>query len=110
MSRTTDSVLELAQRALAAGRMVLLDYAHLFSPKKFTQPQLFAILAVRQQMNWTFRATATRLNEWSDLRAVLGIDKAPDASTLCYAHRRLLNEKGRLRCSTPPSRRPGNAG
>ena len=95
MSRTTDSVLVLAQRSLEAAQMVLPDHAHRFSPKKFTQPQLLAILAVRQQMNWTFRATTTRLNEWSDLRAVLGIDAAPHPATLCYAHRRLLQEKGR---------------
>ena len=85
-------------------------YSHRFSPRKFTQPQLFAILAVRQQMNWTFRATAIRLKEWSDLRDVLGLEEVPDASTLCYAHGRLLDEKGRPRCSTRRSRRRSSAG
>lgn len=94
MSRTTDSVLELASQNLDAARMVLPDHAHRFSPRKFTQPQLLAILAVRQQMNWPFRATSTRLDEWSDLRAVLGIEHAPHPATLCYAHRRLLDDKG----------------
>ena len=109
MSRTTDSVLQLAERALQAGRDALPDYGHRFAPKTFTQPQLFAMLVVRQQMNWTYRATCTRLREWSDLRAVLGIEKVPDPSTLCYAHGRLLDEKGRLPCSTPASRKRSSA-
>ena len=78
--------------------MVLPDYGHRFAPKRFTQPQLFAMLAVRQQMNWTFRATSTRLRQWAQLRAVLRIDDVPHPATLCYAHRRLLDKKGRLRC------------
>jgi len=100
MSRTTDSVLTLAGRALEAGEAALPTYAHRFAPKKFTQAQLFAILAVRQQMDWTYRATATRLDEWADLRQVLGIEKAPHWTTLSCAHQRLLSKGGRARCLT----------
>ena len=48
MARTTQSPIALAKAALAAGRQALPDYAHRFSPHKFTQPQLFALLALRQ--------------------------------------------------------------
>ena len=96
MSRTTDSVLTLARRALEAGQAALPAYAHRFAPKKFTQAQLFALLVVRQQMDWTYRATATRLAEWSDLREVLGIDQPPHWTTLSCAHERLLSKKGRV--------------
>jgi len=98
MSRTTDECITLARRALEVGRQCLPSYSHHYSPKKFTQPQLFALLVVRQSLGWTYRATATRLAEWSDLREALELDQVPDQSTLCYAHRRLFNKKTALGC------------
>ena len=34
--------------ALAAGKDAFSDYSHKFSPKKFTQPQLFACLVLKE--------------------------------------------------------------
>jgi len=96
MSRTTDECLTLARRALEVGQQCLPSYSHPCSPHKYRQDQLFAILVLRQSLGWTYRATHTRLAEWSDLRAVLGIEQVPDPSTLCLAHRRLLSEKTSL--------------
>lgn len=93
MSRTTDECLTLARRALEVGQQCLPSFSHPCSPKKFTQPQLFAILTIRQALRWSFRATVTRLGEWSDLRDVLQLSEVPDQSTLCHAHHRLFSEK-----------------
>jgi hypothetical protein len=44
-------------------------------------------------MNWTYRHTVAHTREWSDLRAVLGLNKVPDPSTLAVFHRDKLDDK-----------------
>ena len=39
---------KVARVALAAGKEAFSDYSHLYSPQKFTQPQLFACLVVKE--------------------------------------------------------------
>lgn len=78
MSPTTDECLTLAARALEAERQCPADDAHVDIPRKYTQPQRFALLVVRQSLGWTCRATATRLAEWSDPREAPELDEAPD--------------------------------
>lgn len=90
MSRTTDSILTVARMALEVGRQTFDDYSHPCSPKKFTQPQLFACLAVKQALGVGYAAMSTRLAEWSDLRSVLELDGVPSSSTLHEADGRLL--------------------
>jgi hypothetical protein len=106
MSRTTKSATEFAKLALQAGRAALPDYSCPFSPRKFTQPQLFACLALRQFWKTDYRGTAIRLAEWSDVRRVLGLrrDRVPDFSTLIKAERRLLKTPRSRVCWTTPSR------
>ena len=48
MSRTTKSTLTLARTAYDGAKRALPAYAHRFSPKKFTQPQLFACLVLKE--------------------------------------------------------------
>jgi len=105
MSRTTKSATEFAKEALAAGRAVLPDYSSPFSPRKFTQPQLFACLALRQFWRTDYRGTEVRLGEWSDIRHVLELkdDRVPDFSTLIKAEGRLLKSYKSLRCWITPS-------
>src|SRR5687767_7927552 len=106
MSRTTKSATEFAKEALAAGRAALPDYSSPFSPRKFTQPQLFACLALRQFWRTDYRGTEVRLGEWSDVRDVLGLEqnKVPDFTTLIKVERRLLKSATSPRCSTTRSR------
>ena len=59
MSRTTLLVLALAGEALRVGRDAFDPYAHPNSPMKFTQPQLFACLAVRQMIGKGKRGHST---------------------------------------------------
>lgn len=92
----TKSAVHLAREALAVGRRSLPPYACRRSRHDFTQPQLFAMLVLRQFLRTDYRGLTTLLAEWSDLRHVLGLRKVPHYSTLCYAARRLLAdaEKG----------------
>jgi len=92
MSRTTDDILIVAQRAMEIGLRCLPAYSNPFSPRKFTQPQLFALLVIRQALGWTYRQTAARVREWAELRETLQLNAVPEQSTLCCAHRRLLSE------------------
>jgi hypothetical protein len=106
MSGTTKSATEFAKEALAAGRAALPDYSSPFSPKKFTQPQLFACLALRQFWKTDYRGTEVRLGEWSDVRDALGLEdgKVPDFTTLIKAEGRLLKSRTSPRCWTTPLR------
>jgi hypothetical protein len=42
--------------ALEVSREVVPAYSHRFSPQRFTQPQLLAILCLMRYEDWTFRA------------------------------------------------------
>jgi hypothetical protein len=95
MSRTTRSALAVARTALKVGQNALPDYSHRNSPRKFTQPLLFALLVLRQFFRTDYRGLIVRLEEWAELRRALKLKSVPHYSTLCYAERRLLKK-------TPP--------
>ena len=97
MSRTTRSALAMARTAYRFGREALPDYAHRNSPHKYTQPQLFALLALRQFFGTDYRSLVIRLAEWGELRRTLGLTDVPHYSTLCYAERRLLKKRPSVR-------------
>jgi hypothetical protein len=86
----TKSTLRLAREALRIGRAGLPPYSSRFSRHDFTQPQLFALLVVRQALRLDYRGLVMLLAEWAELRRALGLRKAPHYSTLCYAARRLV--------------------
>lgn len=96
MRTMTASVVQLAREALAVGRAALPPYSGPHSRHDFTQPQLFALLVLRQRLRTDYRGLVTLLAEWSEVRRVLGLRKVPHYSTLCYAAHRLLAgaEKG----------------
>jgi hypothetical protein len=114
MRAMTKSTLALAREALAVGRQALPTYSCPKSKHDFTQPQLFALLAVRQMLRLDYRGVVTLAAEWGELRRALGLRKVPDHSTLWYAARRLLAgaEKGGPsgRPRRPPSPGRGRAG
>jgi|SRR5436190_14097875 len=100
MSRTTKSATEFAKITLAAARRALPDYSSRFSPRKFTQPQLLTMLALRQFFKLDYRGTVARLSEWAELRDVLELAEVPDFSTLIHAEKRLLKKGRSPSCST----------
>ena len=110
MSRTTLSVLALAGEALRVGRDAFDPYAHPNSPRKFTQPQLFACLAVRQMIGVGYDAASVRLAEWSDLRDALGLGRVPSGSTPRAAERRPLKKSPAAACWMRRSAGRGAAG
>ena len=96
MPRTmTKSALRLATTALALGERVLPRYGRPHAPHYYTQPQLFALLALRSFWDTDSRTTATRVAEWGELRRALGLATVPHYSTLCYAEHRLLLAGGK---------------
>jgi hypothetical protein len=109
MSYTTKSPVAFARAALRAAAEALRPYAHRFSPKKFTQPQLFACLALKTFFKTDYRGLAQMLHDFAELRQDLGLGKVPHYSTLCYAEQRLL-KKGASSCSSSrPPRAPSKA-
>src|SRR5437764_9661005 len=90
MSTTTKSPLAVAARALAAAAKTLAPFAHRFSPKRYTQPQLFACLVLKVFFKTDYRGVTTYLSEWPELRRAIGLRCVPHFTTLHKASRRLL--------------------
>ncbi len=96
MRRMSKPALRVAREALAVGRAALPSYGSRFSRHDYTQPQLLALLVLKQFLRTDYRGLVALVAEWRELRAVLGLAKAPHYSTLAHAARRLLAgaEKG----------------
>jgi hypothetical protein len=106
MRRMSKSAVRVAREALLAGRAALPEYGSRFSRRDYTQPQLFALLVLRQFLRTDYRGVVTLVAEWSELRRALGLTKVPHYSTLAHASRRILAdaEAGGLSCGpNPPS-------
>ena len=80
----------VAMVALAAGKDAFCDYSHKYSPRKFTQPQLFACLVLKEFEKKDYRGVAALLADCSDLRQAIGLRFVPHFTTLQKASRRLL--------------------
>lgn len=90
MSTTTKSPLALARRALTAAAAVLPPFAHRFSPRLYTQPQLFACLVLKAFFRTDDRGVTQLLRDLADLRQVLGLGRVPHYTTIQKAGQRLL--------------------
>lgn len=90
--KTTKSTLTVAREAWKAGQESLPDYRRPKSPKKFTQPQLFACLVVKEFRCLDYRGIWVLLQEWPQLRNILGLKKVPHFTTLWAASKRLLTK------------------
>jgi hypothetical protein len=96
--RMTKSPVRLACEALAVAEAALPAYSAVHSPRKFTQPQLFAILVLRQFFKTDYRGIIAVLKDMRDLRESLRLEKLPHYSTLCYAEQRLIKKGHSIRC------------
>ncbi len=90
MRKMSKSAVQVAREALAAGRAALPEFSSRTSRKDYTQPQLFALLVLRQFLRTDYRGVAITVAEWGELRRALGLTKVPHYSTLAYASRRIL--------------------
>ena len=87
---TSKSPRKVAIVALAAGKEAFSDYSHKYSPHKFTQPQLFACLVLKEFEKKDYRGAAQLLEDWPELRQTIGLKIVPHFTTLQKASRRLL--------------------
>ena len=92
MSKMTKSPIDFARTALKLASNQLPKYSHPCSPHKFTQPQLFAVLALKDFMKLDYRGIIEVLRDWPKLMKTLGLKRLPHYSTLCYASKRLLKK------------------
>jgi transposase len=93
MSKTTKSSIKVAKVALRVAARTLPKYAHQFSPKKFTQPQLFACLVLKTLWKCDFRTAQFRLEESDKIVQTLGLKTVPHFSTMHKASLRLLSQQ-----------------
>jgi hypothetical protein len=82
--------LRLARHALLVGCEALRPYASKYSPRRYTQPQLFACLALKAFHKTDYRGIAALLRDHAELRLTLGLRAVPHFTTLQKASRRLL--------------------
>lgn len=78
---------------LAVAAASLPAYSHRFSPKKFTQHQLFACLVLKDFYHLTYRGTVGLLADSDSLRETIGLNQVPHFTTLQESADRLLVEK-----------------
>lgn len=87
MSKSPNAV---AAEALAVAKRSLPTYSAKKSPKLYTQPQLFAVLVLRQFFRTDLRGIVAILEDSTDLRRILGLSRVPHYSTLSYAEKRFF--------------------
>jgi hypothetical protein len=90
MYKTSKSPRKVLLTALAVARDGLPAYSHEFSPRKFTQHQLFAILVLKEFCRCDYRKIVVLLQDASDLREAIGLRTVPHFTTLQKAARRML--------------------
>jgi len=90
MATTSKSPLKVLVMAYRVGRMTLRLYAHRFSPKKFTQPQLFAALVLKEFLQFDYRKLSQFFRDAPEFRAAIGLDEVPHFTTFQKAAQRLL--------------------
>ena len=80
--------------AFKAAQQSFPAYSHEFSPKKFTQHQLFACLVLKSFLKTDYRGVVEHLKDCPALAESVGLTKVPHFTTLQKAAKRLLKRKG----------------
>lgn len=92
MQRTSKSPRKVTLEAFEVARQTLPEYAHRFSPKKFTQHQLFAILVLKTHQQQDYRGVVALLEDMPELVRELGLKAIPHYTTLQKAAERMLGD------------------
>jgi hypothetical protein len=90
MSVTSKSPRAVILAAYAVARESLPAYSHVFSPKKFTQHQLFACLVLKAFLKTDYRGLAAHLRDCPSLAEAIHLSLVPHYTTLQKAAHRLL--------------------
>ena len=93
MGKTSKSPKAVLLTAHRVGRERLRTYSHLFSPKKFTQPQLFACLVLKEFLRLDYRKLSALLEDAPGLAGLIGLGSIPHFTTFQKAHDRLLSSR-----------------
>jgi transposase len=88
--KTTKSPVRVLQVAHALGMQSLPKYWHRCAPKKFTLPQLFACLVLKEFLRLDYRKLSALLQDAPNLAATIGLAEVPHFTTFQKASRRLL--------------------
>jgi hypothetical protein len=91
MSTTSKSPRVVTLEAFELAKQTLPAYSHHFSPKKFTQHQLFALLVLKTHQRQDYRGVIALLADMPNLIEELGLTTVPHYTTLQKASERLLN-------------------
>lgn len=102
----TKSPKALAKTALTIAQKALPTYSASRSRHDFTQPQLFAILVLRQFFQTDYRGIVQLLEDFTDLQKTLKLSKIPHFTTLQKAQQRLLKKGLITDCLQRFSNRP----
>lgn len=90
MAKTSKSPKRILQVAHQLGKQRLRTYWHRFSPKKFTLPQLFACLVLKEFLRLDYRKLSALLEDAPSLAAAIDLKQVPHFSTFQKAAGRLL--------------------
>ena len=102
MVTTSKSPKQVLGVAYAVGKSSLRPYSHRFSPRKFTQPQLFACLVLKEFLKLDYRGLSGLLSDSPELCHAIGLKQVPHFTTFQKASRRLLQchrARRMLRCT-----------
>ena len=105
MSTTCKSPRKVLQAAYAVATESLPAYAHRYSPKKFTQHQLFACLVLKAHLKTDYRGVTAFLDDLPDLQQCIELKKVPHFTTLQKASVRLLRNRHVLKILNATVRR-----
>src|SRR5690606_35511145 len=81
---------KVALAAMEVGKAALPDYSHRYSPKTFTQPQLFTCLVLKRFFRTDYRGIMAYLHDMPAICQDIGLDKVPHFTTIEKAEKRLL--------------------
>jgi hypothetical protein len=96
--KTSKSPKKVLQTACATAQQALPQYAHRSSPKKFTQPQLFACLVLKEFQKLDYRGVWQMLLDCPDLCRAIELRVVPHGTTLQKAADRLLKKVPPIAC------------
>lgn len=92
MQRTSKSPRKVTLEAFELAKQILPAYSHRFSPRKFTQHQLFALLVLKTHQQQDYRGVIALLEDMPELAKELGLNTIPHYTTLQKAAQRMLSD------------------
>ena len=90
MATTSKSPKDVLLTAYRVAQQSLKAYSHPYSPKVFTQHQLFAVLVFKAFLKTDYRGVVEHLQDCPDLAMAIGLAKIPHFTTMHKAANRLL--------------------